>query len=110
MQVNISARHGSLKTEDQQLISEKVEKVRRLFDRINAIGVTVDLEHREKPNVEIQVSAEGHDDFVSHCEATSVLAALDGSIHKVEQQLRKHKEKLTDHKVGRVSHEDFVQP
>ncbi len=108
MQINISARHGHLKSEDQQLITEKVEKIRRLFDRINAIEVTVDLEHRDKPTVEINVSAEGATDFVATCESNTVLSALDSSIHKVEQQVRKHKERLTDHKIGKVKHDDLV--
>ena len=42
MQVNISTRHGHLQGEDQQIIAAKVEKLRRFFDRINAIEVTVD--------------------------------------------------------------------
>ena len=44
MQVNVSARHGSLQPGDQELLVEKAEKLRRLFDRINAIEVTVDVE------------------------------------------------------------------
>ncbi len=98
MQVNVSSRHGHIKSEDQAIIVEKVEKIRRLFDRINAIEVVVDLGHVEKPQVEINVSAEGTNDFVATCEAETVLSALDSAIHKVEQQVRKHKEKLTDHK------------
>ncbi len=98
MQVNISARHGHLKQADQQLITEKAEKLRKFFDRINAIEVTVDLEHLDKPHVEINVSAESTNDFVSTASAPSVLAALDAAIQKVEQQVRKHKEKVTDHK------------
>ncbi len=108
MQVNVSARHGHLKSEDQQIIVEKVEKIRRLFDRINAIEVTVDLEHRDKPTVEINVSAEGSSDFVATCESQTVLSALDAAIHKVEQQVRKHKERLTDHKIGRVHFEEPI--
>ena len=98
MQVNVSSRHGHLKQEDQVIVVEKVEKIRRLFDRINSIAVVVDLGHLEKPTVEINVSAEGANDFVATCEADTVLSALDAAIHKVEQQVRKHKEKLTDHK------------
>ncbi|MFN7731363.1 MAG: ribosome hibernation-promoting factor, HPF/YfiA family [Pirellula sp.] len=98
MQVNVSARHGHLKSEDQAIIVEKVEKLRRLFDRINAIEVTVDLEHLDKPNVEINVSAEHSPDFVAATDSTTVLAALDLTIGKVEQQIRKHKERVTDHK------------
>ncbi|MCY3008988.1 MAG: ribosome hibernation-promoting factor, HPF/YfiA family [Pirellula sp.] len=98
MQVNVSARHGHLKPEDQAIIVEKAEKVRRLFDRINAVEVTVDLEHLDKPTVEINVSAEHAPDFVASAQSQSILAALDLTISKVEQQIRKHKEKVTDHK------------
>ncbi len=104
MQVNVSARHGSLSTHDQEVIREKSEKVRRLFDRVNAIEVTVDLQRQEEPHVEINVSAEHTHDFVASAKASTVIAALDGAIQKVEQQLRKHKEKLTGHKSTGVKH------
>lgn len=100
MQVNVSARHGSLSAYDQDLIREKSEKVRRLYDRVNSIQVTVDLQHQDKPHVEINVSAEHSEDFVSSADANTVLNALDSAIQKVEQQLRKHKEKLTGHHKG----------
>jgi putative sigma-54 modulation protein len=104
VQVNVSARHGHLKPEDQAIIVEKAEKVRRLFDRINAIEVTVDLEHLDKPTVEINVSAEHAPDFVASAQSPSILAALDLTIGKVEQQIRKHKEKVTDHKGPGLKH------
>jgi putative sigma-54 modulation protein len=104
VQVNVSARHGSLSGHDQEIIREKAEKVRRLFDRVNAVEVTVDFQHREKPHVEINVSAEHTQDFVASATATTVVAALDGAIQKVEQQLRRHKEKLTGHKSTSVKH------
>jgi putative sigma-54 modulation protein len=104
VQVNVSARHGTLSTHDQEVIREKSEKVRRLFDRVNAVEVTVDFQHQEEPHVEINVSAEHSNDFVASSKASTVIAALDGAIQKVEQQLRKHKEKLTGHKSTGVKH------
>ncbi len=104
MQVNVSARHGHLKQADQQIIVEKAEKLRRFYDRINAIEVTVDLEHLDKPSVEINVSAEATNDFVASATAPTVIAALDSVLQKVEQQIRKHKEKITDHKVAGHKH------
>lgn len=104
MQVNVSARHGSLSGHDQEVIREKAEKVRRLYDRVNAIEVTVDFQRQEEPHVEINVSAEHSSDFIASAKATTVIAALDGAIQKVEQQLRKHKEKLTGHKSTGVKH------
>lgn len=104
MQVNVSARHGHLKQEDQQIIVEKAEKLRRFYDRINSISVTVDLVKLDHPMVEINVSAEHSHDFVASSTATTVGAALDATLQKVEQQLRKHKEKVTEHKATGHKH------
>ncbi len=98
MQIKVSARHGHLKQEDQKLITEKVERIRKFYDRISLIDVTVDLERIDEPHVEINVSAEAAPDFVATATAPSVLAALDLAVQRVEQQVRKHKEKVTDHK------------
>lgn len=98
MQVNVSARHGQLQPGDQPLITEKAERLRRLYDRVNAIEVTVDLKQQSKPMVEIVVSVEGSDDCVGHAESTTVMAALDTAIPKVEHQLRRLKEKKTEHR------------
>ena len=95
MQITISARHGHLSDQTQQKISEKAEKLHRFFDRITAIEVTVDLEHHEESvDVEIRASAERTDAFVAKDSASELFAALDGVLRKVEQQLRKHKERL----------------
>lgn len=104
MQINISARHGSLSPETQHKITEKVERVRKFYDRMSSILVTVDLEHRDKPKVEVVVSAEHHEDFVAHDTAETVLSALDSAIHKVEMQIRKFKEKFTEHRATGHKH------
>lgn len=105
MQINISARHGHLSAETQDKIREKLEKLRRLYDRVSAIEATVDLEHVESPSLELRLSVERNDDLIAAEASTSVMAALDGAIHKIEQQLRKHKDKRRDRRsqgLGRV--------
>ena len=108
MQVNVSARHGTLQPGDQDLIVDKAENLRRLFDRINAIDVTIDLKHLEKPAIEIKVSAEHADDCVATAESTTVISAMDSVIPKVEQQLRRLKEKKTGHRATGHKHIDMV--
>ena len=104
MQIRVSVRHGHLQAGDQQLIEEKVEKLRRLFDRVNAIEVVIDMEHIENPTVELVVSAEHAADCVATAEATTVLGALDLAIPKLEQQLRRTKEKMTEHRATGHKH------
>ncbi len=105
MQVTISARHGHLSAASQERIEEKVEKLRRFFDRISSIVVTIDLENEDSPHVEVRVTAEHHQgDFMASDNSSSVSSALDSVIHKIEPQLRKHKEKLTGHRSPGLKH------
>jgi putative sigma-54 modulation protein len=106
MQVNVSARHGSLQPGDHDLIVEKADKLRRLYDRINAIEITVDLKQLDKPAVEIQVSVEHAGNCVATAKSTTVISALDVVIPKVEQQLRRLKEKKTGHRATAHKHID----
>ena len=102
MQINISARHGHLSPGTQEKISDKVDSIGRLFDKITSMHVIVDLEHRDEPSVELKILAEHHDEFIATVKADSVLTALDGVIDKVEAQVRKFKERLKEHKA--ISH------
>lgn len=104
MQINISARHGDLSSATQDKIMEKVKKLSTFFNRLTAIQVTVDLEHRETPTIELRVSAEHTEDFIATDRSSNVMAALDGVLHKLEKQLRKHKEKRTGHRLSGLKH------
>jgi putative sigma-54 modulation protein len=71
-------------------------KLPHIFNRVTGVQVIVDLEHQESPHVEVAVTAEHTHEFVATERAPTVLAAVDGVVHKLEQQLRKHKEKVKD--------------
>jgi putative sigma-54 modulation protein len=104
VQTNISVRHGHLSTSTQERITEKVEKLNRYFDRLTAIQVTVDLEHRENPTVELRVSVEHSDALVAADRSGDVMSSLDGALHKIEQQIRRHKDKRTDRRRPPLKH------
>lgn len=100
MQVKISARHGHLGEDAQQLIREKAEKLLHFFDRVTFIEVIVDLKKTEEDrcHVEIIVQAEHKHDFVAIDAQHDVMTAFDQALHKMEGQLRRYKEKLQDHR------------
>jgi putative sigma-54 modulation protein len=100
VQISISTRHGHLSDETQDKIKEKVEKLVRLYDQLSAIEVTVNLEHREAPDVDLRVSAKHKHDFVAVCESMELTAAIDDVVEKMEQQLRKYKQKVQDRHRG----------
>ena len=96
MQVKISTRHGHLSDESQQNIAAKAEKLLRIFDRITAIELTIDLKDSNSPRVDAQLSAEHKHDFVAHDQSDSMMGSIDAVIHRLEQQLRKYKEKVLE--------------
>lgn len=96
MQINISTRHGHLSEETQAKISAKAEKLSRIFDRLTSIDITLDLEHQDTPSVDLKVSAEHKHNFVSTDRSNSLMGSVDTTIHKLEQQLRKYKEKIQE--------------
>ena len=65
---------------------------------MTALDVTVDLENHNLPLVEIIAKAEHFHDMVSHETSADLWRSVDGAVQKLEQQLRKHKEKVRDHK------------
>ena len=97
MQVNISTRHGHLSDKTREKIAQKAERLTRIFERVTSIGITIDLEDEETPRVDINVSAEHKRDFVASHQSTNLMGSVDVVVQKVEQQLRKYKEKIQQH-------------
>jgi putative sigma-54 modulation protein len=97
MQVEVSTRHGELSEVTQKKITEKVEKLQRYFERLMSINVTVDLEKPDEPKIEVIVTPEHKHDFVASHQSKDMFASLDHVIAKLEQQIKKYKEKIQDH-------------
>jgi putative sigma-54 modulation protein len=95
--IEITTRHGSLEPEQQSYLNDKAQKLLKYFGRLMAIEVEVD---RRKHDwlVEIFVSAEHKHDIVARETADTVEAAMDSCLHKAEQQLRRYKERVQNHK------------
>lgn len=97
MQVAITSRHGTLSPSAHEHIVRKAEKLLTFFDRVTAINVTVDFS-TDRINVEILVDAEHRHDLVASESGDNVISVFDAALHKMEQQVRKYKEKIQDHR------------
>ena len=96
MQIQVTTRHGHLSEASQEKISAKAEKLTRIFERLTAIDVIVDLTDEATPRVDLKVSAEHKHDFVAHDQSDNLMGSVDAVIHRLEQQLRKYKEKVQE--------------
>jgi putative sigma-54 modulation protein len=97
VQIEISTRHGGLAPEAHDYIREKAEKLQKYFGRLMGIEVAVD-HAKHAWDVEILVSAEHKHDFVAKEQGPTPQTAMDACVHKIEQQLRRYKEKVQAHK------------
>jgi len=103
VQIKISTRHGVLSDESQEKIRAKVERLERYFERLTSIEVTVDLKSSESPAVHLHVSAEHKHDFVAHEETADLFKSVDGVVQKMEEQLRRYKERIQEHHRSNMS-------
>jgi putative sigma-54 modulation protein len=102
VQISISTRHGHLSEASQEKIRGKVEKLSRIFERLTSIEITIDLSHEDTPSVDLRVSAEHKHDFVATDRGTSLMGSIDTAIHKMEQQIRKYKERIQKRRGPRI--------
>ncbi|MBQ9801432.1 MAG: HPF/RaiA family ribosome-associated protein [Thermoguttaceae bacterium] len=68
------------------------------MERVSSIDVMVDLEKADQPVVEVVVATELKKDFRADYSSGDLWGCLDQTIDKIEQQMRKFKEKMTEHR------------
>ena len=97
MQVAITCKHGQLGANQQDYITRKAEKLLTYFERVTAINVTVTYE-KGRVRTEILVDAEHKHNFVANDVGDDVIPTFDLTLHKMEQQIRKYKERIQNHR------------
>jgi putative sigma-54 modulation protein len=98
--VAITCRHGSIPEDVHQHIAERAEKLLNYFQRVTAINVTVIFED-DRVSTEIFVDAEHKHDFIARETGDEARGTFDRALQKMEQQIRKYKQKLQDHRRDR---------
>lgn len=97
MQVTVSGRHMGVSDALKAYCQEKAERLPRFLDRIQAIEVVVDGKDGTH-TVEIIVRSAGAQPFVATEQHADAYAAVDLLIDKIEEQLRRYKEKHRNRK------------
>lgn len=95
MQLSISGHHVEITESLKDYINNKMQKLERHFDQVIDAHVVLDVaKQRHKAETTLQLSgskihaASEHDDMY---------AAIDAMVDKLDRQVRKHKEKISDH-------------
>jgi putative sigma-54 modulation protein len=95
MQINVSGHHINVTPPLRRYVSEKLERIQRHSDHVvnaNCILTVEKLQHKAEAMISmrgIQIYADAIDQ--------DMYAAIDGLADKLDRQVRKHKEKNSDH-------------
>jgi len=95
MQVNVSGHHIDVTPPLRRYVSEKLERIQRHGDHVvnaNCILTVEKLQHK----AEAMISLRGIQIYADAIEE-DMYAAIDGLADKLDRQVRKHKEKNSDH-------------
>jgi putative sigma-54 modulation protein len=106
MQVNLTGHHVDITEPLRDYVHTKMERIARHFDGLTDARcvLTVEkLEHRAEATLLVAGNK-------IHAVAVEedMYAAIDGLIDRLDRQVRKHKEKLTDHHQKEASRQRFA--
>lgn len=96
MQVNVSGHHVEVTDALKTYVESKLDRLERHFDRITNINVILSVEKlRQKAESTIRVSG---GEIYAEAEEDDLYAAIDSMADKLDRQLIKKKEKISDRK------------
>ena len=95
MQLNLTGHHVEITPALRDYVSSKVERLERHFDNVTNIHVVLSVEKvRHKAEATLHLAGA---DLFADAESDDMYAAIDALADKLDRQIRKHKEKITDH-------------
>ncbi len=95
MQINLTGHHIDITSALRTYVESKFERLERHFDNMTNVHVILSIEKdRQKAEATVRVS---RGNLFANVEHEDMYAAIDGLIDKLDRQVKKHKEKLTDH-------------
>lgn len=95
MQLNISGHHIEVTDSLRGYVEQKIERIERHFDIVSDVHCILTVE-KLRHKAEAKVNVSGGTIFAETTEE-DMYAAIDGLVDKLDRQVRKHKEKLSDH-------------
>jgi putative sigma-54 modulation protein len=105
MQTIVTGRHMGVSDALKAYCGEKAERLPRFLDRIQSVEFVVDGKDGVH-NVEIIVHSAGSEPFVARLQHEDAYAAVDLLIDKIEEQLRRYKERHRNRKHPRGAGEE----
>lgn len=96
MQINLSGHHVEITEPLREYVTSKLSKLERHFDHVTNAHVVLTVE-KQVQKAEASVHVSGGRLYANATEQ-DMYAAIDAMTDKLDRQIRRHKEKLNDHR------------
>jgi len=101
MQINVTGQHLDITDSLREYVTTKLGKVERHIDTVTNVHVILSVEKlRQKAEATIHINGAN---LFADAEDENMYAAIDALIDKLDRQVKKHKEKRSDHHRGSSS-------
>ena len=95
MQLNLTGHHVDITPALRDYVRAKLDKLERHFDHVTNVNVVLKVEKQmQRAEASVNVSK---GQLFADASGEDMYAAIDALIDKLDRQILKHKEKLTDH-------------
>ena len=95
MNLNITGHHVEVTAAIQEYVKTKLDRVIRHFDHVTSVHVILSVE-KLKQKAEVTLHVKGKDIHADSVD-TDLYAAIDALADKLDRQVVKHKEKISNH-------------
>ncbi len=95
MDITVNARHMEVTDSIRKYVEAKAAKLPKFYDSAQSIEVVLDVE-ADKPVVEMVLTARRRNTFVASHRGDDMYACIDQCLHKITEQLRRHKDRVRD--------------
>jgi putative sigma-54 modulation protein len=97
MQINVTGHQVEVTEPLRNYVSEKIQRIQKHFDHVTTTSVVLHFEKRKNRHiVEATLHAKGTM-LHANSEGDDMYAAIDAMADKLDRQVVKYKEKVTDH-------------
>jgi putative sigma-54 modulation protein len=96
MQIELTGNHVDVTPALREYVETKFERIERHFDQLIGIHVVLSVE-KQRHKAEATVKA-GRATVFADAVEEDMYAAIDAMLDKIDRQVKRHKEKITDHR------------
>jgi putative sigma-54 modulation protein len=95
MKINLTGHHVELTDPLREYVNNKMGRLERHFDHVTDTHVVLSVEKlRHKAEATMHITGSN---IFADAEQENMYAAIDSLVDKLDRQVKKHKEKMTDH-------------